>query len=509
MLDSENLDFRVALVQPTCQEGVKSLFTQHKNGKEGIGHKPPLAVLILGTYLRSEGFKNVHCLDAQLDNLSPEKTVERLVELKPDLVGFTVWTDFWYSAWKTIELLKEKLPDCKVILGGPHCSVFPKASLEASAADYVVRGDGEELLLNVVKSLSSRQPVTEQPGLYRKENGRVLEPFCDLATVVDPSKIPFPDRLLLPYQRYTSVLSSKDFETTMVTSRGCPHKCNFCKMDVQKVYCRTAEQVVEEFRAIEALGITDVQIYDDTFTWSKKRVIEMCQGLIDANIKVNWAIRDRVKRADPDIYKLMKKAGCYRIHFGVETGSEPILEATGKATTLLEAEQALALAKQEDFATMAYYMFGFPDETLEDAQKTIDFSLKLDADYSLFNIVIPYPGTSLYDLALARDIIPYDFWLDYTENPVPDFKIPHLIEQDLNRTDLINLKNRALWKHYFRPKRVYKEIKSIKTLKELRRKTNMAFDIFSDIAQPWFGRKPTPGQSPNINTYLDLQKLSR
>jgi anaerobic magnesium-protoporphyrin IX monomethyl ester cyclase len=508
MASRSNFDYKVALVQPTCQQGVKSLFTQHKNGKEGIGHKPPLAIMILGTYLRSENFKNVYCVDAQLDNLSPEETVERLIKLKPALVGFTVWTDFWYSAWKTIEILKEKFPECKVILGGPHCSVFPKAALESSSADYLIRGDGEEILLNVVKSLSLGQPVKEQPGLYRKESGHVLEPSCDLATVVDPSKIPFPDRLLLPYERYTSVLSSKSFETTMITSRGCPHKCNFCKMDVQKVYCRTAAQVADEFKAIEELGITDVQIYDDTFTWSKKRVIELCERLIDGNIKVNWAIRDRVKRADPDIYKLMKKAGCYRIHFGVETGSEPILEATGKATTLLEAENAMALAKQENFATMAYYMFGFPGETLVDAQKTIDFSLKLDADYSLFNIVIPYPGTALYDLAIAKNIIPYDFWLEYTKNPIPDFIIPHLIEQDLERADLIKLKNTALRKHYFRPKRIYKEIKSIRSLKELKRKTNMAFDIFSDIVQPLFGRKPAPCEHQNINTYRNLQNIS-
>jgi anaerobic magnesium-protoporphyrin IX monomethyl ester cyclase len=508
MSGSTNYDYQIALVQPTCQQGVKSLFTQHKNGKEGIGHKPPLAVLILGTYLQSENFKNVHCIDAQLDDLSPEQTVERLVKLNPDLVGFTVWTDFWYSAWKTVEILKKKLPHCKVILGGPHCSVFPKETLEASSADYVVRGDGEEVLLNLVKSLSSHQPVKEQPGLYQKQNGHVLEPSCDLATTVDPSNIPFPDRLLLPHERYTSVLSSKDFETTMITSRGCPHKCNFCKMDVQKVYCRTAEQVAEEFKAIADLGITDVQVYDDTFTWSKKRVIELCERLIDGNIKVNWAIRDRVKRADRDIYKLMKKAGCYRIHFGVETGSEPILQATGKATTLLEAEEALALAKQENFATMAYYMFGFPDETLEDAQKTIDFSLKLDADYSLFNIVIPYPGTSLYNLALTRNIIPYDFWLEYTKFPTPHFSIPHLIEQSLNRTDLIELKNTALRKHYLRPKRIYKEIKAIRSFKELKRKTNMAFDIFSDIARPLFGGNSTHHESPNINTYRDLQNIS-
>ncbi|PIR00669.1 MAG: hypothetical protein COV66_05205 [Nitrospinae bacterium CG11_big_fil_rev_8_21_14_0_20_45_15] len=500
-------DYRVVLVQPSTKFGVQSLFTHHKSGKEGIGHKPPLAILILGTYLRSKNFPNVFCIDAQLDDLTPEQTVDRIAELKPDLVGFTVWTDFWYPAWETVRLMRERLPKCKIILGGPHCSVYPKETLQNSSADFVVRGDAEDTLLTLVDKLAQGESVGDLPGLWRKEDGQIRAPIFDLALAEDLTKIPIPDRTLLPYKRYTSVLSSQAYETTMVTSRGCPHKCNFCKMDVQKVYCRTSEQVVDEFESIINLGITDVQVYDDTFTWSKKRVLEICQGIIDRKLKINWAIRDRVKRADSDLYKIMKEAGCYRIHFGVETGSKRILDATGKATTLEEAEYALKLAKQADFVTMAYYMFGFPDETDEDAWKTIDFSLKLDADYSVFNVVIPYPGTALYDIGLERKIIPFDFWLEYTKNPVPDFTIPHLIEGDLDRQALLQLKSTALGKHYLRPKRIFQELKSLRSFAEFKRKGNMAIDIISDVFRSNKQIPKVQGDSRNFNTVHNLQKF--
>ncbi|MEC7641292.1 MAG: radical SAM protein [Nitrospinota bacterium] len=492
-------DLCIVLVQPTAYQGVQSLFTHHKNGKVGIGHKPPLGVMILGTYLISKGYKNVHLIDAQLDNLTPEETAAQVAALKPDVVGFTVWTDFWYPAWQTIRLTKEQVSHCKIVLGGPHCTCVPRETLEGSLADYLVVGDGEDVMLGIVDSLAKGEPVEEAPGLWRKEGGEILGPQIDLAIPKDLAAIPTPDRLLLPYKRYTSVLNANDYETTMVTSRGCPHKCNFCKIENTKVYCRTAEQVVEEFREIQKLGITDVQVYDDTFTWSKKRVIDICKGLIENNIKVNWAIRDRVKRADPEIYALMKEAGCYRIHFGVETGSEPVLDATGKATTLQEAEEAMRYAKEAGFVTMGYYMFGFLDETYEDAQKTIDFSVKLDADYNVFNIVIPYPGTRLYTDALERKVIPCDFWLDYTLNPVADYRIPHLIEHVLSRDALLNLKSDALRRHYLRPKVILKELKSLRSFNEFKRKGSMALDILTDALSPVFSKKKEMPE--NFHTY--------
>lgn len=468
----------IVLVQPSKHQGVTSLFTFHKN--EGLGHKPPLGLLTLATYLIHKGFKNTRCIDAQLDNLTPEKTATRLATLRPDVVGFSAWTEFWYPTWKSIALTREYLPHCTIIVGGPHCLEYARETLEHSEADYAVAGDGEDTLLGLMLSLQAGCRVDDLPGLWRKKEGRIIAPKRPTAVLDDLDKIPGPDRTLLPYQRYNSVLSPHDYETTMITSRGCPYRCSFCKIHSQTVCARSAERVVEEFREIAALGITDIQVYDDTFTWSRQRVIDICTGILDSGINVRWAIRDRVNRADPELYRLLKAAQCHRIHFGVESGSQRILEACGKGITLEQAQEALQLANDMGFTTLAYYMFGFPDETYSDALSTIAFATNTKVDYAVFAVLIPYPGTTLYTTALERGIIPYDFWLDFAKKPVADFSVPHLIEHHMDRNVLIGLKNKALRKFYLRPGRVLAEATKLHSWRELRQKAGMAGNIISD-----------------------------
>ncbi|NLE60130.1 MAG: hypothetical protein GX616_17405, partial [Planctomycetes bacterium] len=231
--------FGILLVQPPRREGVECLFTFHKN--EGIGHKPPLGILTLATHLIRQGFPDTGCLDAQLDDLTPEEVVERIAATDPAVVGLSVWTDFWFPARRTVGLLRQRLPACTIILGGPHCLVYPRETLEACEADYVVAGDGEGTLLELVRDLHDCRPARDLPGLWRKENGVIREPAVPIAVVDDLDAIPVPDRTLLPYRRYNSVLNPGEFETTMISSRGCPNRCVFCKMHAQKVHACSAE----------------------------------------------------------------------------------------------------------------------------------------------------------------------------------------------------------------------------------------------------------------------------
>jgi len=472
-------DMKIVLVYPSTNNGVQSLFTFHKN--EGIGIKPPLGIIIIATYLKSKGFENVYCLDCQIGNLSSEETLRCLEKIKPDVVGISAWTDFWYPTYKTIKLIKQNLPNTKIVLGGPHCSIFPQETLEFSDADYVIVGDGEEALYNLLCNINSNENKLKSiPGLWHKSLGKTITPDVPRAIVSDISSIPIPDRSILPYKEYNSILNPHEYETTMVTSRGCPHRCIFCKMNVQKIYARDAKLVVDEFQTIADMGINDIQVYDDTFTWSKQRVIEICNGIIERGIKVNWAIRDRVDKADDEMYALMRKAGCYRIHFGVESGSPPILKASGKKITLEQVENAVKLAKKHKFHTMSYYMFGFPDESYEDAVKTINFSIKVNTDYAVYAVIIPYPGTELYKIALERKIIPNDFWIDFVKNPTPDFSIPYLIEQNMDKKTLISLKNLALRKYYFRPSALIKELFKVRTLADFKTKFKMGINILTD-----------------------------
>lgn len=482
--------FFILLVQPPRREGVECLFTFHKN--EGIGHKPPLGILTLATHLIRQGFPDTGCLDAQLDDLTPEEVVERIAAADPAVVGLSVWTDFWFPAFRTVEILRRKLPACTIVLGGPHCLIYPRETLEACGADYVVAGDGEDTLLELVRDLHDRRPARDLPGLWRKENGVIREPAVPIAVVDDLDAIPVPDRTLLPYRRYNSVLNPSEYETTMISSRGCPNRCVFCKMHAQKVHACSAEHFVEEFRQIASLGITDVQVYDDTFTWSRRRVIEICEGIIDSGLQLRWAIRDRVNKADAEMYALLREAGCYRIHFGVESGSPAILAASGKGITLNQAERALKLARRAGFTTMAYYMFGFLDETYEDALKTIDFSIRAKSDYATFAVLIPYPGTALYDTALARGIIPTDFWAEYARRPTANFRIPHLVEQYMDRRTLVGLKDKALRSYYFRPGRMVTEFVRLRSWKEFRQKAGMALNIVTDSLHSLTSGSPRP-----------------
>jgi len=476
------IDGTVVLLQPSNELGVQSLFTYHKN--HAIGHKPPLGILILATYLRDQGFQNVHCLDAQLEEWSPEQTVDRLEEMKPDIVGITAWTDFWYPVWQTVNLLRQRLPECKIVMGGPHCGVYPQESLEYSEADFLVVGDGEDVLLRLVRELFQDIPVSDQPGLWRKLDGKILAPLEPFAVIDDITKVLPPDRTLLPFQRYSSVLTPAEFETTMITSRGCPYKCVFCKMDVQKVYARTAEQVVDEFQQIANLGIRDVQVYDDTFTWGNARAMDICQGIIDRGIKVNWAIRDRANRVTPELYKLLKQAGCDRVHFGVETGSPRILKESGKFITMEQLETGIGIAKDIGMTVMAYFMFGFIDETPEDAIMTINFAKKLAPDYPVFVVLIPYPGTAIYKSGLKSGLLPNDFWCEFTKNPVPDFNVPTLIEDHMDREMLIKMRNRGTRELYFRPQRIFRELASLTSYREFKRKAKLGMLLASEVFKP-------------------------
>jgi anaerobic magnesium-protoporphyrin IX monomethyl ester cyclase len=473
---------KVVLIYPSSHDSVQTFYAFNK--KQMIGYKPPQSVLILATYLRSKGFSDVHCLDAQVEQLTPEQTVDRLVTMAPDVIGITAWTDFWYPVWKTLTLARERLPSSVLVVGGPHASVYPEETLRASPADFVVAGDGEDVLLNLVDALQRGLPVPEEAGLWRKIDGQPVAPAKPFAVVSDITVIPPPDRTLLDYKRYSSVLTPSDYETTMVTSRGCPYRCVFCKMDVQKVYARTAEQVVEEFRQIAALGITDVQVYDDTFTWGAARAMDICRGIIDSGIKVNWAIRDRVNRVTPELYGLLKQAGCNRVHFGVETGSPKILKASGKFITLDQVHKGMEIARSVDMTVMCYFMFGFIDETLEDAKMTVDLAKQLNPDYASFGVLIPYPGTEIYKTGLSKGLIPTDYWREFALNPRPDFRIPYVVEDILDRQTLLDLKSKATRSFYAQPHRIFRELRKLHSFSDFINKARLGAAIFADGLSP-------------------------
>lgn len=466
---------RIDLVAPSNAQCVQSLFVFHEG--QGLGSKLPLGLLSIATHLRNQGFHNVEIFDAGPEGLTPEKTAERIIHSNPDVVGFSVMTDYWYWVWKAIEILKQARPSTVVVIGGPHAAIYPELSLKASAADIVVAGDGEFAMSDILTALCENRPPVGIDGVYVKDSsGHIVAPKNGIAVVENLDDLPIPDRKLVDLSRYGALLSGEN-STTIVTSRGCPCRCVFCKLHVQRVVTRSASLVVDEFEEISALGITNVEVYDDTFTWDKARVLDICQGLIDRGVRLQWSARSRVNRVDEELLAAMKAAGCNRIHFGIESGNEEILKASRKGISKEQARRAVAMARQVGLEVLTYYMVGFLDETSQDAGDTSQFARELNSDYVAFAVLIPYPGTAIYEEALERGIIPNDFWREFVSEPKPDYVIPHVVENIMTRDELIKFVHQAHFRFYWRIGRVIQELMACRSWVDFRKRAVMGLNL--------------------------------
>lgn len=468
---------RTLLLFPPDKHAVRAMYTFQDNDNTGIGVKPPLGPMFVAAYLKKNTDHDIKIIDCQVLRLNEEQIKAEIREYKPDVVGVCAWTDFWYDAWRCIQLAKEVDPKIHVTVGGPHVGIYSSVTLEHSGCDSVIVGDGEIPFFWLVNALSNDYAPNDLPGLHFKQHG-VKQGDQEFYIHGDLDSLPHPDRTMLPYKSYHSVVAKSDYVTTMITSRGCPYKCTFCKLSFQKVLSRSAADVVSEMKAIAALGIKEIEVYDDTFTWSKKRLIDICKGIVDEGLQFDWAIRDRVSSPTPETVEWLAKAGCKRIHFGIESGSNKTLKTIKKSIDTDQAIAAVAMAKKHGIQVLTYFMLGLPGETVEDMRETIRFAKKLDPDYSTFSVTVPYAGTEMYEDGLKQGVIPVDFWLEFAKKPTPNFVVPHFWEEHLNKRQLLDIRDEATRSFYFRPKYVLKQLRQSASIGEVRRKGAMAFGLF-------------------------------
>ncbi len=448
---------------------VRSNLPEMHSGRD-IGIKPPLGLLYVASHTAKNTRHDTNVIDAAVDDLDYDMLVERICSLSPDVVGATAWTDYWYPTVRTLELLKAKMPSLCTVVGGPHTLVYPQETLEQGCVDAVIVGDGETPFAAFLDCIAGDNIRNGIPGLHFKRFGihsNLVSEESNLNTLAHPV------RDFLPVDQYYSVVGKGRLSSTMITSRGCPFSCVYCKMIAQKPRMHSPDYVLDEFDRIHALGIREVEVYDDTFTWSHERVEEICRGLIQRNYGIQWAVRDRVSNVRRKTLELMRMAGCTRIHYGIESGCNEVLERIKKRITTEDARQSVALAKKIGFEVLVFFMLGLPDETLEEAKKTVEFSLKLPADYSLYSIATAYPGTEMYVQALANRRIRQDYWREFALHPTPNFIPPDFQLSHMSSMQLLALRNEATRRFYFRSRTLANELLKLRSPKELLRKTKM------------------------------------
>ena len=459
---------KILLINPPNQHLISAHVPDYVS--DSSGYLPPLGLLSIGTYLKQNSDHQVKIFDALVEEADYEQVARQTLEA--DLVGITTITFYLMDVVKCVSAIHSINPQIPIILGGPHIAAFPKESLQIPGVTYTMTGECDQTFTQFVNTLANGdlKQLDAIPGLYRRVDDQIVGNPVD-ALIEDLDILPIPDRQLLDYKKYHSILSkeanSKGYVTTAFSSRGCPSKCTFCdRPHLGKNFrAHSAERVLEEIGVCISLGISEIFFYDDTFTIDQKRVRVICQGILDRGYKVKWDVRARVNTVDQELLELMKKAGCARIHFGVESGNQEILNKLRKGINKDQVREAFAHTRKAGIETLGYFMFGVPSETREQMLETLDFSLELNPNYANYAILTPFPATPLYLELLYNKQIPDDYWKEFAKNPDVDF-IPCYSPNTLDQKQLLEILEKAHKDFYLRPSYLLKQTLKVKSFKD-------------------------------------------
>ncbi|MFH1337340.1 MAG: radical SAM protein [Nanoarchaeota archaeon] len=464
---------RILLLNPPFVVGKRQKFTL-----------PPLGILYIAAVLKKNSYHS-EVVDCNTKDWSLEKVADYIVDKNPDIVGMGIMTPQIVNTLKICKMVKEKNKDIKICLGGSHInSVGSEVFKFSDDVDFLLVGEGEYAFLDLVKNL--KKDYSKVKNLIYREKGKVKindrrEPIKDL------DELPFPDFSLVDIYAYKSPYVENYPMMPIIASRGCPFNCSFC--DAHRTHGRllrkrSPKNIVDEIEYnIKKLNVKHVAIKDSSFILDKEWTHAVCDELMKRKLKIKWNCSSRVDNIDIDVLKKIKKAGCMMISFGVESGSQTVLNNINKQITLDQVAKAFKMAKKVNLKTYGFFMIGNPGDNLERVKKTINFSKKLDPDLVAFQITEAYPGTELYDLGLKNKTLADPQWyMQGMDNYVGIVALSACLEYpDLTKKQQQILLKRAYREFYLRPEYVIKKLASIKNFKQLKDLVNAGLEVIQNV----------------------------
>lgn len=456
------MKIRVLLIRPPLAKPLSDIDTMNQS----------LGLAYLAAVLEKEGFP-VKIIETLILGYQQKEIIKEAKKFKPTIIGLSSTTREFPAALKLASNLKKHLKKCLTIIGGPHVTVTPKQTIKHKCFDFAVLGEGEETIIELVKALEKdKKDLTQIKGIALKKGKRIIitppQPF-----IKNLDTIPFPARHLLPpLERYRPTpVSYRNLPVgTIMTSRGCPFRCTFCARNVfgTQVRLRSPKNVVDEIEIlVKKYGAREIRVWDDTFNLDPSRVIEICKEILKRKLVFSWACQARVNFVNSRMFHWMKKAGCWQISYGIESGNQAILNKVKKGITLKMAQAAVAKTKKAGIEAKCYFMVGLPDETEETMQDTIDFAKKIDPDIATFCITLPFPGTEIYQEAIKTKEfrrVPFEEYLYYETRRLP------FVPKGLTAKKIIDYQGRAYRQFYLRPKIFLRELLKIRNLTILQAK---------------------------------------
>jgi len=352
----------------------------------------PLGVGILGTILQNNGF-NVKIYDGNAEDLDLMEYISQYNDFIPDIIGFSIITPNYPVAKINIKQLRVKYKNIKIIAGGVHSTLFPKDLLE-DGVDVVVKGEGEQVIVELVECLIHNNSLENLEGIaYINNNSKIVINESNRKKV-NLKDIPIVDRNLFNLQKYT--------HHSMIASRGCPYRCKFCcnysGTILQKgTSVKKYDDIIYEMKYLEEkFNAKDIFFADDIFLIRKQDILDFCKEYNEAGLSVEWVGQMRADTIDEEIAQAIYKAGCKRIYFGVESGSENILKSTLKRLTKQQLLNGINYAKNAGIRVKTGWIYGLPG-TIEEQYESIDFMLEMRPHEISIHQLIPFPGTPYYE----------------------------------------------------------------------------------------------------------------
>ncbi len=453
-------------------------------------YEPPLGIAYLAAVLEKEGF-HVEILDLVKED-NPGLIAKEIKNRKPDIIGIGFETENRWIGFETIKIAKSVLPNALVVAGGVHVSLTAENTLRnIGELDVIIRGEGEETLLELCKAVEGKEELGKIKGLsFRKGKDIVHNP--DRAPIENLDSLPFPAYHLLLLKQY--LLWSKSI-CSVITSRGCPYKCAFCSISAfwgNRCRVRSIPNVLEEIGyLVDKYHIKRISFRDDTFTLDKARTIQFCQSLIAArkkkgwnfswgcNIRCDWVI-------SKDLLAIMKEAGCTEVGTGIESGVPRLLSEMKKSIDLEQARNIVRWCGELGLKIYCVFMIGLPSENEDDFKKTLRLMDELKkipyVRISAPSLLRIYPGTEIERLAYQQGILTSDFNWSKINNLVGVNGVPYFVKKnnskEVNRfseeVDILNFKLRLKYEgvkiEYFWNKVKGLKISSVKDINKYARK---------------------------------------
>lgn len=434
---------RVLLVVPPQKSDIKKVL-----GVTGI----PLGLAYLASSLSGHEVRIIDCLAENLNMAELERELRRY---NPDVVGLTATTPAIYDAYRVAGMVKGINPDCRVVIGGPHVSFTAEETLrECRDIDAVARGESELTLRELVRAWERDSPIKGIRGISFRCNGSSAG-TPDRPFIKDLDRLPHPAWEIVNMENYR--FNGRRFSMVM-TSRGCPYNCVFCSSSqlCGKMWrARSPENVINELRILhDEFGIREIEFMDDTFTLNSGRAGEICDGITREGLDISWTCSSRVNTINRWLAGKLKKAGCHTVYFGMESGSQEILDMAGKGIRLEQSRKAVRIAREAGLNSLGSFILGLPGETERSIKKTIRFARGLGLTLAQFTTATPYPGTKLYMWAKGKGLIRARGWSDFT-TLIPIMEVPGLTLSQLKRS-----LSRAYLSFYMRPRFFLNQLKA-------------------------------------------------